>query len=85
MRTILIMLVLAAVVLAGAVRPGTAQNYPWCAHYGGGGTGGGGANCGFSTWRQCMEAISGNGGYCGENPMYRPDSTGRRAARGPRN
>ena len=58
--------------------------YPWCAYYGGSGDEGG-TNCYFANERQCMEAISGNGGYCGENPMYRPDSTGRRAARGPRN
>ncbi len=44
--------------------------YPWCAYYGG--EGGGGTNCGFSTMQQCQWAISGNGGYCGENPRYLP-------------
>jgi hypothetical protein len=42
--------------------------YPWCAYYAG--QGGGGTNCGFSTWQQCQWAISGNGGYCGQNPSY---------------
>ncbi len=41
--------------------------YPWCAYYGGKS---GGTNCGFSTMQQCQWAISGNGGYCGENPRY---------------
>jgi hypothetical protein len=43
--------------------------YPWCAQYG---DRDGGRNCGFSTLEQCRAAISGNGGYCEENPMYRP-------------
>ena len=78
MRMILLLLAFAMVALAADVRPATAQNYPWCAYYGGGGAGGGGTNCGFSTWNQCMAAISGNGGYCGENPMYRTQAPGRR-------
>jgi hypothetical protein len=41
--------------------------YPWCAYYGGRG---GGTNCGFSTFQQCLWAISGNGGNCGSNPRY---------------
>jgi len=43
--------------------------YPWCAQYG---DRDGARNCGFSTLEQCRAAISGNGGYCEENPMYRP-------------
>jgi hypothetical protein len=84
MRTILTVLALVALALTTDIRPGAAQNYPWCAQYGGGGLGGGGTNCGFSTWRQCMDAISGNGGLCSENPMYRPDSIDRRSLRDPR-
>ena len=41
--------------------------YPWCAQYGGGR--GGGTNCYFSNLWQCRQAISGNGGYCYENPF----------------
>ena len=43
--------------------------YPWCAQYG---DRDGARNCGFSTLEQCRAAISGNGGYCEQNPMYRP-------------
>jgi len=48
---------------------GEAQTYPWCAQYGGEH---GGTNCGFATYEQCRAALSGNGGFCKENPMYRP-------------
>lgn len=45
--------------------------YPWCAYYGGGRMGGGGAsNCGFLTRPQCMATISGNGGFCDGNPWW---------------
>jgi hypothetical protein len=47
-----------------------AQNYPWCAYYGGGR--GGGTNCGFTTFDQCMANVSGIGGYCALNTQYVP-------------
>ncbi len=31
-----------------------AQNYPWCAQYSGGSMGGG-TNCGFITFQQCLD------------------------------
>lgn len=40
-----------------------AQNYPWCAYYGGGGDGGG-TNRGLVTYEQCMETACGLGGLC---------------------
>jgi hypothetical protein len=43
-----------------------AQNYPWCAYYGGDGDGGG-TNCGFTTFQQCLETVSGIGGFCQRN------------------
>jgi len=46
-----------------------AQNYPWCAEYALQGS----SNCGFATPQQCFAALSGNGGYCILNPMYRPE------------
>jgi hypothetical protein len=65
-------LVFAALVVVGATVTGTpaqAQEYPWCAQYGGGGR-----NCGFISWNQCMAARSGNGGFCERNLFYpRPD------------
>jgi hypothetical protein len=47
-----------------------AQSYPWCAVYSG--NMGGARNCGFSTYEQCMAAVSGNGGYCALNNQYVP-------------
>ena len=44
--------------------------YPWCANYGG--RGGGGTNCGWSTYEQCMVTIRGMGGFCAPNPFYTP-------------
>jgi len=58
------------VALAGAVRPAAAIEYPWCAQYSGGEDGGGGRNCGFSTWEQCMETVRGMGGSCEHNLFY---------------
>jgi len=46
--------------------------YPWCANYGG--RGGGGTNCGWSTYEQCMVTIRGMGGFCDRNPFYTPPS-----------
>jgi hypothetical protein len=48
-----------------------AQNYPWCAYYGGDF---GGENCGFSTYEQCMVTIAGIGGSCERNTQYVPQS-----------
>jgi hypothetical protein len=43
----------AAIVLG---TPAKAQNQPWCAQYSGGGIGGG-TNCGFATYAQCLAAV----------------------------
>lgn len=53
-------------VLADGAR---AQNYPWCAYYGGGEWG---TNCGFTTYEQCRETVSGIGGSCEPNLQYVP-------------
>ena len=45
-----------------------AQNYPWCAYYGKYG----GTNCGFTTFQQCLDTVSGIGGFCQLNNLYRP-------------
>jgi Protein of unknown function (DUF3551) len=59
------------IAAAGAFTSGAqAQNYPWCAVYGG--RGGGGQNCGFSTFEQCMATLSGMGGFCNRNTQYVP-------------
>jgi len=50
--------------------PAHAQNYPWCEYLGGGMGGGGGRNCGFNTFEQCLATISGIGGTCQQNTTY---------------
>src|SRR3984893_15196184 len=65
-------LVFALAMLAATTALGThaeAQNYPWCALYSGGSMGGG-RNCGFTTFEQCLATISGIGGTCMQNPTY---------------
>jgi hypothetical protein len=46
-----------------------AQNYPWCAYYDGSF---GGTNCGFTTFQQCLDTVSGIGGFCDRNTQYVP-------------
>lgn len=50
--------------------PAQAQNYPWCEYLGG--ELGGGRNCGFVSFEQCMESARGNGNDCRLNTMYTP-------------
>jgi hypothetical protein len=67
-----LVLLFVGLVIGGAVAnpsAGSAANYPWCAYYG---FDLDGTNCGFVSFGQCMAAISGNGGYCGQNLQYRP-------------
>jgi hypothetical protein len=66
----LILFTLAVVTAASAVMPAAqADPYKWCAQYGGG-RGGGGRNCGFVTYEQCMQTIQGMGGFCERNAFY---------------
>jgi Protein of unknown function (DUF3551) len=51
--------------------PTKAQNYPWCAIYNGG-RGGGGTNCGFTSFQQCMDTARGLGSFRQPNTQYRP-------------
>ena len=54
---------------AGAQSP---YSYRWCAYYSPAESGL--TSCYFTTYEQCMASVSGVGGYCGLNPMYRgPD------------
>jgi Protein of unknown function (DUF3551) len=77
MRSMLLILALSGSALLAGNDPSRAEiTYPWCALYGGGGLTGGGRNCGFWTYEQCMAALSGNGGYCEANAMYRGPSPG---------
>lgn len=55
--------------LTGTTRPAAAIEYPWCAQYSGE-DGGGGRNCGFVSWEQCMATVRGMGGDCEPNLFY---------------
>jgi hypothetical protein len=60
MRRTLSALALCALGFTAGIEPASAEiTYPWCAEYGG--RDGGGRNCGFWTYQQCMATISGNG------------------------
>jgi hypothetical protein len=77
MRAIALVSLLSATLLLCS---GAAWAAPWCAQYGGGDKGGG-TNCGFYSFEQCMAAISGNGGFCTKNQFENPYWGGRPAQR----
>jgi hypothetical protein len=58
------------VALFGIWTSAEAQNYPWCAIYGG--FDDGGTNCGFTTLQQCMDTARGMGSLCQPNTQYAP-------------
>ena len=71
-------MILMAAAIAGAASVMTptdaqAQFYPYCAFY----SRGGGSNCGFTTYGQCLATVSGIGGWCQRNPYlaYGPGPT----------
>jgi Protein of unknown function (DUF3551) len=67
MRFLLLML---GICVIGLGTRAEAQNYPWCAYYGG--KEGGGTNCGFISFEQCMATARGLGGFCNVNTQYQP-------------
>ena len=69
MRFLLLMLGIGVYVVGLGTRA-EAQNYPWCAYYGS--KEGGGTNCGFTTFQQCLDTVSGIGGFCNVNTQYQP-------------
>ena len=76
MRLIIMALALCALGFTAGIEPATAEiTYPWCAQYKGGDRGGG-RNCGFWTYGQCMATVQGGGGYCEANAMYRGPQPG---------
>jgi uncharacterized protein DUF3551 len=68
MRIMATMLMAAAWLLIGA-SASEARTWPWCATYN---DAYGSRNCGFATFQQCLATVSGIGGFCGQNPMFRP-------------
>jgi hypothetical protein len=54
---------------ATGASPASAEIYrPWCAQYYG--NNGGGTNCGFVSYDQCMMTARGAGAWCVQNPWY---------------
>ena len=69
---------LLAFFLVGAIfaSPASAEVYrPWCAQYYG--NNGGGTNCGFISYDQCMMTARGAGAWCVQNPWYLAYGQGR--------
>ena len=58
------------VAILGIAAPAEAQNYLWCAQYGASPSAP--TNCGFVTFQQCLDTISGIGGFCVRNNLYQP-------------
>jgi hypothetical protein len=70
MRLLLLMLGICLGIIGFGNRA-EAQNYPWCAIYSEGAAGGG-TNCGFTTFEQCMATARGLGSFCYLNTQYQP-------------
>jgi Protein of unknown function (DUF3551) len=68
---VLLLILRVCVCVVGTASRAEAQNYPWCAYYGGDADGGG-TNCGFTTFQQCLDTVSGIGGFCQRNNLYQP-------------
>jgi hypothetical protein len=58
---------LGGLILGLAAEHAAADQYAWCAEYGGRT---GGSNCYFVTLAQCQAAVSGVGGFCRPSPWY---------------
>ncbi len=65
-----VFLVAGVLVAAAVATPASAQRlgqYPWCSQYGNASAA---QSCSFASYGQCMETVSGIGGYCFRNPAY---------------
>ena len=72
MRTSIV--VLAALAALASTSVAARADGPWCSYYVQGGT-----NCGFYSYEQCMQNLSGTGGTCLRNPAYPASAPARRA------
>lgn len=60
----------AIAAMSASVQPAAAAiEHPWCAQYADGEEGGG-KNCGFVSYEQCMMTVRGMGGSCVKNLFY---------------
>ena len=60
------MLLAGCIAVFGIAPPALGQNYPWCSNF----HDGGGTNCGFSSYEQCMATAQGSGGTCNQTNVY---------------
>jgi Protein of unknown function (DUF3551) len=67
MRTVAAFAVIAATLYVTDEASAQGKYYPWCARYDPYSI-----VCGFDTRQQCMETVSGVGGYCQQNVMPPP-------------
>ncbi len=59
----------AVATMSSFTLPAAAIEYPWCVQYSDM-DGGGGRNCGFVSYEQCMMTARGAGGACERNLFY---------------
>jgi uncharacterized protein DUF3551 len=69
MKTIL---AISAVLVAINAAPAAARDYPWCARTISNVDG----DCSFTSYRQCMATVKGQGGDCLQNPRLSYDQAG---------
>ncbi len=72
-----IVLVVTVLVALLPTSPNARADGAWCSDY----SNGGGTNCGFHSYEQCMANISGIGGSCLRNPTYPTSTDARRKQR----
>ena len=70
----------AAAFVVMTAAPAVADKAPWCAQFGGG-RGGGGTECLYYSFQQCMATLSGMGGRCFQNPWLAESSRDSRSDR----
>src|ERR1700746_2296906 len=75
----LLFAILVICVGVAATTHAEAQNYPWCSYYTA--SGGGGTNCGFTTFQQCLDNVRGIGGFCDRNTQNQPPPRPRHRSR----
>ena len=65
-----LLIAILAICLDVAATTRAEAQYPWCSYYTA--SGGGGTNCGFTTFQQCLDNVRGIGGFCDRNTQCQP-------------
>ena len=64
-----LLIAILAICLDVAATTRAEAQYPWCSYTA---SGGGGSDCGFTTFQQCLDNVRGIGGFCDRNTQYQP-------------